>query len=157
MTITQPRHRVRTAGLWLPLSSRAMTLERSIKDALSLALREPGEVILAARSAGWMAAPPHLSAIKHGNHPTHPWLLHIPWANTVYSTSSYSKMGYKYKLLHNNCTKTCFFFRPRRKWGWYGDSTAITHSLIERQRLDTLSACRLKRKRRAWLPDWMGL
>lgn len=144
------------------MSSLVMTLECGIKGVKRLPLTVPGEVILAARLADWMASPPHLSAIKHGNHPTHPWLLHIPWENTVCSTLSYFKVGYKYKLLHNNCTKNMFFFfffysKPKGKWAWYGDSAAITHSLIERQRLDTLSASGLKRKSRAWLLDWMGL
>lgn len=75
-------------------------------------------------------------------------------------TSSYFETGYKYKLLHNNRTENMFFVffslssEPRRKWGWYGDSAAITHSLIERQRLDTLSASGLKREKQsmaAWL------
>ena len=127
-------------------------------------LAAPREFILASRLAGSSSTPASYQT----------WKSLLSPLTAAYSTSEHTTALHLIlkRVINTNCCttiaqKTCwvfFFFlsfflssEPRRKWGWYGDSAAITHSLIERQRLDTLSASGLKRESRAWLPDWMGL
>lgn len=152
------------AGLWGPRGAAPCDLALALAsddtgawhEGRSLAV--PAEVILARRLAGRPSTP-----VRH-----HTWkslrsaltaAYSMSEHNTVYGTSSYFKTAYKYKLLQNNRTENTFvvvcfvFFKAREKMRLIRASAAITHSLIERQRLDTLAASGLKRKSRAWLPD----
>lgn len=98
------------------------------------------------------AVPPHLPAIKHGNHPP---LLHISQWTVILFLNEIGllmqivaqQLQIKNKQTHTHILEKMLLILGCNNPFSYR-TTAAGY---------TLSACGLKWKSRAWLPDWMGL